>query len=240
MTPVMVPPVPTPATKMSTLPSVSFQISGPVVSKWISRVGRVLELLRHEVLLRVAGHDLLGLGDGARHALGALGEDQLGAEGAQHAAPLERHGLGHGQDERVAARRGHEGQRDAGVAAGRLDDGHVARAGLEDARPARRPRSSPRRCGTSPSRPGCAPRSWPRRWRGAPAVIRFRRTSGVFADAAAVVLEDRHGVLSWAVGARQMLKSGTPEDSWTRRARSSSETPSSDAARARSASVHIW
>ena len=31
--PVMVPPVPTPATKISTLPSVSAQISGPVVSK---------------------------------------------------------------------------------------------------------------------------------------------------------------------------------------------------------------
>ena len=33
-TPVTVPPVPTPATKISTLPSVSAQISGPVVSKW--------------------------------------------------------------------------------------------------------------------------------------------------------------------------------------------------------------
>ena len=33
--PVIVPPVPTPATTMSTLPSVSFQISGPVVSLWI-------------------------------------------------------------------------------------------------------------------------------------------------------------------------------------------------------------
>ena len=32
----MVPPVPTPETKMSTLPSVSFQISGPVVRKWMS------------------------------------------------------------------------------------------------------------------------------------------------------------------------------------------------------------
>ena len=33
-TPVMVPPVPTPATNQSTWPSVSCQISGPVVSKW--------------------------------------------------------------------------------------------------------------------------------------------------------------------------------------------------------------
>ena len=30
-----VPPVPMPEIRMSTLPSVSFQISGPVVSKWI-------------------------------------------------------------------------------------------------------------------------------------------------------------------------------------------------------------
>jgi hypothetical protein len=35
LTPVMVPPVPTPEIRISTLPSVSSQISGPVVSKWI-------------------------------------------------------------------------------------------------------------------------------------------------------------------------------------------------------------
>ena len=33
-TPVIVPPVPTPATKTSTVPSVCRQISGPVVAKW--------------------------------------------------------------------------------------------------------------------------------------------------------------------------------------------------------------
>ena len=35
-TPVIVPPVPTPATRMSTLPSVSCQISSAVVLRWIS------------------------------------------------------------------------------------------------------------------------------------------------------------------------------------------------------------
>ena len=35
-TPVSVPPVPTPAMKISTLPSVSRQISGPVVALWIA------------------------------------------------------------------------------------------------------------------------------------------------------------------------------------------------------------
>ena len=34
--PVTVPPVPTPAIKISTFPSVSFQISGPVVALWIA------------------------------------------------------------------------------------------------------------------------------------------------------------------------------------------------------------
>ena len=33
-TPVIVPPVPTPATKKSTAPSVSSQISGPVCARW--------------------------------------------------------------------------------------------------------------------------------------------------------------------------------------------------------------
>ena len=32
----MVPPVPTPATKMSTLPPVSSKISGPVVASWMA------------------------------------------------------------------------------------------------------------------------------------------------------------------------------------------------------------
>ena len=35
-TPVMVPPVPTPETTMSTAPSVSFQISSAVVARWIA------------------------------------------------------------------------------------------------------------------------------------------------------------------------------------------------------------
>ena len=94
------------------------------------RVGRVLELLRQEVALRVGGGHLLGPADGALHALGARGQDQVRAEGGQHPAPLDAHGLGHGQGQLVAARRAHEGQRDAGVAAGRLDD---LDAGLEHA-----------------------------------------------------------------------------------------------------------
>ena len=56
---------------------------------------------------------------------GARGQDQVGAEGGQHAAALDAHGFGHGQGELVAARRRDVGQRDAGIAAGRLDDLHA-------------------------------------------------------------------------------------------------------------------
>mmetsp|Transcript_55740 Transcript_55740/g.121382 ORF Transcript_55740/g.121382 Transcript_55740/m.121382 type:complete len:207 (-) Transcript_55740:438-1058(-) len=44
--PVMVPPVPTPATKMSIAPSVSAQISGPVVSRWILGLSMLLNCWR--------------------------------------------------------------------------------------------------------------------------------------------------------------------------------------------------
>mmetsp|Transcript_33965 Transcript_33965/g.69344 ORF Transcript_33965/g.69344 Transcript_33965/m.69344 type:complete len:309 (+) Transcript_33965:315-1241(+) len=44
--PVSVPPVPTPPTRMSTLPSVSFQISGPVVSLWTFGLSGLLNCCR--------------------------------------------------------------------------------------------------------------------------------------------------------------------------------------------------
>ena len=121
LTPVMVPPVPTPETRISTLPSVSFQISSAVVWRWISRVGRVVELLRHERVGDLA-MQFLGLGDGAVHALLAGRQHDLGAEGLEQPAAFEAHGLGHGDDQLVAAGGTGEGQADAGVAAGRLDD----------------------------------------------------------------------------------------------------------------------
>ena len=122
----IVPPVPMPATKMSTLPSVSFQISSAVVSRWISGLASLANCRARTS--PGAGRDLLGLGDGALHPPGPVGEDELGAEGPQQGAALLGHGLGHGQDDVVAARRTDHRQRDAGVAAGRLDDGA---AGLE-------------------------------------------------------------------------------------------------------------
>jgi hypothetical protein len=79
------------------------------------RVGGVLELLGHH---RARGglDDLLGAGDGAAHALLGRGQLQLGAEQQQHLAALDRHALGHDQDQLVALGGGHEGQGDAGVA----------------------------------------------------------------------------------------------------------------------------
>src|SRR5690606_27827195 len=63
----------------------------------------------------------------------AFSEDEFGAENLEELAALHRHGLGHGEDELEALGRGHEGQRDAGVAGGRLDEHGVLvdAAGLE-------------------------------------------------------------------------------------------------------------
>ena len=71
---------------------------------------------------------LVGLGDGARHALRAGGEHNLRTIGGGELATLDAHGLGHGEDHLVAAGRGEHGEADAGVSARGLDDGA---AGLE-------------------------------------------------------------------------------------------------------------
>ena len=81
---------------------------------------RVLELLQHQ---RVGqrGDQRLGALDGAAHAARGGDQFQLGAEDQQHLAPFQRHRVRHGQDQAVALRRRDEGQRDAGIARGRLD-----------------------------------------------------------------------------------------------------------------------
>ena len=67
---------------MSTLPSVSSQISSAVVRAVDLGVGGVLELLGHEGAV-VCSVSSLGLGDGALHALRAGREHELRAVGAQ-------------------------------------------------------------------------------------------------------------------------------------------------------------
>ena len=71
---------------------------------------------------------LLGLGDSALHALGAVGEHELRTVCLHQLAALDGHGLGHGDDHLVAASRRHRGDADAGVAARGLDDGVVTAA----------------------------------------------------------------------------------------------------------------
>ena len=124
LTPVIVPPVPTPETRISTLPSVSAQISSAVVRRWMSGLAGFLNCCGMKEL-GFAVQQFLRLGDGAVHALFAGREDDLGPEGLEQPAPLQAHGLGHGDDQLVAAGGTGEGQADAGVAAGRLDDDGV-------------------------------------------------------------------------------------------------------------------
>jgi hypothetical protein len=76
-------------------------------------------------------HQFMGAGDGALHALGRFGQLDLRAQDHQHLAPFQRHGFRHHQDQLVALGGGNEGQCDAGVAAGRLDQ-HIL-AGRDDA-----------------------------------------------------------------------------------------------------------
>ena len=64
----------------------------------------------------------VGLGNGALHALGALGEHQLRAIGLHQLAALHAHRLRHDDDNTIAPGGGHAGQADAGVAGGGLDN----------------------------------------------------------------------------------------------------------------------
>ncbi len=77
-------------------------------------------MLRNECVGERAD-DLFGFGDGATHPLRSRGQLKLGAEQQQHFAPFERHALRHRQDQPVAFRGADKGERDPGIAGGRLD-----------------------------------------------------------------------------------------------------------------------
>ena len=93
------------------------------------RVGGVHELPGKEAA-GGPGCQLLGLGDGPGHAFAALGEHQFRAVGLHQLAALDAHGLGHDDDDPVAAHGRHHAQADAGVAGSGFDDD---RPGLEAA-----------------------------------------------------------------------------------------------------------
>ena len=66
--------------------------------------------------------ELLGLFNGSGHALGARGQDELGAERAHQQNPLAGHGIRHHDHQTVAARGRDRGKPDARVAGRGLDD----------------------------------------------------------------------------------------------------------------------
>jgi hypothetical protein len=88
------------------------------------RVGRVLELLGHEIT-RIALGEFFRAAHRSGHALQRGREDDLGSQGLQQPPALEAHALGHGHLELVAPGRADKGQADARVAAGGLDDHRV-------------------------------------------------------------------------------------------------------------------
>ena len=65
---------------------------------------------------------LVGLGDGTLHALGALAQHQLCAVSLHQLAALDAHGLRHDDDDAVTLGGSYGGQTDAGVAGGGLND----------------------------------------------------------------------------------------------------------------------
>ena len=90
-------------------------------------VGRVHKLAGHKAVGDLLGQ-LVRLGNGALHALGAVRQHQLGAVGLHQLAAFHAHRLRHDDDDAVAAGSRHAGQTDAGVAGGRLNND---RAGLQ-------------------------------------------------------------------------------------------------------------
>jgi len=93
-------------------------------------VGSVLELASQDCAGGVCD-DLLGARNSTAHTLGTGGENDLSAVGTNQNATLNRHGLGHGQDDLVATSRTNECQGDTGVTRGTFNDGAT---GLEFAR----------------------------------------------------------------------------------------------------------
>ena len=86
-------------------------------------VGRVVELHRHESVRADLVAKLRGTLDGAAHTLGTRSEDDFGAEETKEDAAFDGHRFRHREDAAVTAGGGDEGEGDAGVTGGRLDNG---------------------------------------------------------------------------------------------------------------------
>ena len=64
----------------------------------------------------------LRFGDRAFHAERSFGQHEFRAVGGEQFAPLDAHGVRHGEDQPVAFDRRHESEADTGIPAGRFDD----------------------------------------------------------------------------------------------------------------------
>ena len=124
-TPVIVPPVPTPATSTSTSPSSARAISGPGRAPVGLGVGGVGELVGQEDV-RLARHRARRL-DRLAHPAERLGDVDARAVQPQQALALAAHPLRQREHELIALGGADERERDAGVAAGRLDDRGASR-----------------------------------------------------------------------------------------------------------------
>ena len=131
-TPLIVPPVPMPQTKCVILPSLSSQISGPVV--------QVVRFGIHGIVVLIG---IIGIGNFAREFFrdgivaarivrldGGGADDHFGAERLQQIDFFLGLLVGDGENHFVAAHRGDQRQAHAGIAGSAFDDGA---AGLEQA-----------------------------------------------------------------------------------------------------------
>ena len=90
------------------------------------RVGGIIELLWNPGIFGL-GRQLFSHRNGPLHALGRGCQNQFGAQHSQQSASLNTHALGHGKDELVALGGSDKGQRNAGIAAGGLNNDGVLR-----------------------------------------------------------------------------------------------------------------
>ncbi len=130
-TPVIVPPVPTPEITTSTPPSVSFQISSAVVWRWISGLAgfsNCCGMIAPGVVATIS----CAFAIAPLMPFAASVSSTSAPRSIEHLAPFDRHRFRHHEDQLVAVGGGDEGERDAGVAACRLDQRRFARR--DDAR----------------------------------------------------------------------------------------------------------
>ena len=88
------------------------------------RVCRIGELARDEAVRNLGGK-FFRFRNSALHALGAIGKHQFSTVSFHEQTTLDRHGLGHRDDESIAASRSNRSQADARIAARRLNDHRI-------------------------------------------------------------------------------------------------------------------